>query len=97
MARYIILLNWTDQGIRSIKESPKRLDTARELAKSFGCELRDFYLTIGPYDMVTVLEAPDDETSAKFMLSLAANGNIRSTTLKALPEDVYRKVIGGLK
>ena len=54
MARYIMLLNWTDQGIKSVKESPKRLDAARSLAKKMGCEIRDFYMTTGTYDMVTV-------------------------------------------
>lgn len=97
MARYIVLLNWTDQGIKNVKDSPKRLDAAREVAKNLGGELRDFYMTIGPYDMVTVLEAPDDEAAARFSLSVGAGGNVRTTTLKALPEEAYRRVIGALK
>ena len=96
MAKYITLVNWTDQGIKSIKDSPKRLDAARKLAKKMGCEMGDFFMTIGTYDMVTIVDAPDDETAAKFMLTLASGGNIRTTTLKAIPEADYRKLIGSL-
>jgi uncharacterized protein with GYD domain len=96
MARYIMLLNWTDQGIKSVKESPKRLDAARDLAKKMGCEIRDFYMTTGTYDMVTVAEAPDDDALAKLILTLGMAGNVRTTTLKAFPEDAYRKIIGSL-
>ena len=96
MAKYITLLNWTDQGIKSVKDAPKRVDSARALAKKLGCEMQDFYLTIGAYDMVAVVEAPDDETAAKLMLTIGSGGNVRSTTLKALSEDAFRKIIGSL-
>lgn len=96
MGIYIALSNWTDQGIKTIKDSPRRLDAARELAKKSGCELKDFFMVMGAYDMVWVLEAPDDATAAKFSLAVGSAGNIRTTTLKAFPEDAYRKVVGGL-
>jgi uncharacterized protein with GYD domain len=96
MAKYIALLNWTDQGIKNIKDSPKRLDSVRELAKKSGCELQDVYMTIGAYDMITILEAPDDEAAAKLLLTVGSAGNVRSTTLKAFPEDGYRKIVGSL-
>lgn len=96
MATYIALASWTDQGIKNVKESPKRLDAGRDLAKKLGCELKQFYMTIGPYDMVVIMEAPNDEAAAKFALSLAAAGNVRTTTLKAFPEDAYRKIIAAL-
>lgn len=96
MAKYIVLLNWTEQGIKSVKDSPKRLDAGRDLAKKLGCTVGDFHLTIGPYDMVLNFEAPDDETAAKYMLTLGSGGNVRTTTLKALPEDTYRKILGGM-
>ncbi|MGQ0485990.1 MAG: GYD domain-containing protein [Hyphomicrobiales bacterium] len=96
MARYIQLLNWTDQGVKNVKESPKRLDAARQLAKKMGCEIREFYMTIGSCDMVVIADAPDDDTMAKFSLTLSMAGNVRTTTLKAFPEDAYRKIIGGL-
>lgn len=96
MAKYITLVNWTDQGIKAIKESPKRLDAARALAKKMGCELGDMFMTIGSYDMVVMFDAPDDETMATFALTLASGGNVRTTTLKALPEATYRKVIAAM-
>ncbi len=96
MARYIQLLNWTDQGVKSVRESPKRLDAARDLAKKMGCEIREFYMTIGASDMVVIADAPDDETMAKFTLMLGMGGNVRTTTMKAFSEDAYRKIIGGL-
>ncbi len=96
MPAYIVLLNWTDQGIRNVKEAPQRLDAARELARQFGVELRAFYLTMGAYDMVCVAEAPDDQAAAKFALASAAGGNVRSTTLKAFTEAEYRDIIGAL-
>jgi uncharacterized protein with GYD domain len=96
MAQYIILINWTDQGIRNVKESPKRLDTARAVAKKLDMELKDFYLTMGDYDMVGHLDAPNDESVAKFILGLGTLGNVRTKTLKAFSEDEYRKIIGSL-
>lgn len=96
MAKYIALTNWTDQGIKNIKDSPGRVDAARDLAKTLGCEMQDFYLTIGAYDMVMTIEAPDDEAAAKFSLALARAGNVRTTTLKALSEASYREIIGAL-
>ena len=91
-----MLMNWTDQGVKSVKDSPKRFDAARKLAQKGACELRDFYMTIGKHDMIAVLEAPDDEAAAKFVLSPTRGGNIRTTTLKAFREDAYRRVIGAL-
>jgi len=96
MAKYIILVNWTDQGIRSVKESPKRLDAARALAKKHGAELKDFYMTMGEFDMVSHIDAPNDESVAKFILGLGGSGNVRTKTLKAFSEDEYRKIIGSL-
>lgn len=96
MAIYITLLNWTDQGIKNIKDSPKRLDSVRELAKRNGCEVQGFYMTIGSYDMVVIVEAPDDEAAAKLLLTIGSAGNVRSTTLKAFPEDAYRSIVGAM-
>jgi uncharacterized protein with GYD domain len=96
MTHYILLTNWTDQGIRNVKESPKRLDAARALAKKHGAEMKDLYLTMGDFDLVVHLEAPNDETVAKFVLGLSSAGNVRTKTLKAFPESDYRKIIGSL-
>lgn len=96
MGMYISLVNWTDQGIKNVKESPGRLDAARQLAKKYGCQMTHFFMTIGAYDMVAMLEAPDDESAAKFSLALASGGSVRTTTLKAFSEDAYRKIIAGV-
>ena len=96
MATYIMLLNWTEQGISKIKASPKRLDAGRKAFKSAGCELKDVYLTMGQYDLVCTVEAPDGETAAKAILSLGLAGNVRTLTLPAFTEDEYRKIVGSL-
>lgn len=96
MATYISLVNWTDQGIKNVKESPARLDGAKALAKKYGCELQQFYMTIGTTDMVAIVEAPNDEAMAQYGLALGASGALRTTTLKAFPEDAYRRIIAGL-
>jgi uncharacterized protein with GYD domain len=96
MGTYISLVNWTDQGIRNVKDSPGRLDGARQLAKKYGCEMTHFFMTIGNYDMVAILEAPDDESAARFSLALGSAGSVRTTTLKAFSEDAYRKIISGI-
>jgi uncharacterized protein with GYD domain len=96
MSLYIALTTLTEQGIKNIKESPSRLDAAKALAKKHGCEIKDFYLTLGSVDMVTIIDGPNDEAVAKFALTLGSSGNLRSTTLKAFSEDSYRKIIAGL-
>ena len=96
MATYILLINWTDQGIRSVKDSPKRLDASRAVAKKMGVKFNDFYLTMGDHDMVALIEAPNDDTIAKFVLGLASAGNVRTKTLKAFSEKDYRSIIGSL-
>ena len=80
MATYIALMNWTDQGIRNVRESPKRLDAARKMLEDMGGSFRAFYLTMGEYDMVAVLEAPDDAVAARFSLILNRLGAVRTKT-----------------
>jgi uncharacterized protein with GYD domain len=96
MPTYIMLLNWTEQGMGNIKTSPKRLDAGREAFKKLGCVLKDVYLTMGPYDLVCVLDAPDAGTAARAILSLGAEGNVRTLTLPAFTEDEYRKILDSL-
>ncbi len=93
MSTYIMLMNYTDQGVRNIKSSPKRADAARFLAKSCGAELKDLYLTFGTYDLVAMVEASEDEAVAKFSLALDSIGNVRSFTMKAFSEQDYRNII----
>ena len=96
MAKYIVLANWTDQGIRTVKDSAKRLDAGFALASQQGCVYENFFMTIGSFDMVSVIEANDDETLAKHLLTLGAEGNLRTVTLKAFPEESYRAIIASL-
>ena len=96
MPLYVILANWTDQGARFAKDSPRRLDAAKKALKDMGGEFRTFYLTMGDYDIVAVYEAPDDAVAARFNLQLGMLGNIRTRTLKAFPEAAYREIIASL-
>jgi uncharacterized protein with GYD domain len=95
MAYYILLINWTDQGIKNVKDSPKRAQAARREAERIGGKLT-FYYTFGKYDLVAILEAPNDETALQFELKIATFGNVRTTTLKAFSEEDAAKVIGEL-
>lgn len=96
MPTYIALLKWTQQGISKVSSSAKRLDAGRKAFKKAGCELKDAYLTMGRYDLVCVIEAPDDASYAKAALGLGAQGSVSTETLKAFTEDEYRKIIGSL-
>jgi uncharacterized protein with GYD domain len=96
MATYIMLVNWTEQGIRNVKDSPGRLDAAKQLCKKHGAEFKQFFMTMGTHDMVVVVEAPGDDAIAKIALALGAAGNVRTTTLKAFDEADYRRLIGSL-
>ena len=96
MPTSIILINWTEEGIKNVKDSPKRLDVAKAAFKAAGAELKEFYLVQGRYDMVVIAEGPDDETAAKLSLMLGSAGAIRTETLRAFTEEEYRKIIAEL-
>ncbi len=96
MPTYVLLANWTDQGIRGVKESPRRLDTAKKALKDMGGEFKSVFLTLGDYDLVVIYEAPDDAVAARFNLQLGMQGNIRTRTMKAFPEAAYREIITSL-
>jgi len=96
MGTYLMLVKYTQKGIENIKLSPARLDEAKKASKAIGAHLKEFYLVMGRYDIVIVLEAPDAETVAKMALSLGSKGNVTTETLRAFTEDEYRKIIGAL-
>ena len=96
MPSYIALLKWTSQGIANVKESPDRLDAGRKAFKKLGVKLKDTYLTMGAYDLVCVIEAPDDATYARAVLTLGSQGNVQTETLKAFTEAEYRKITGSI-
>ena len=84
MATYISLIKLTQQGVTSIKDGPARLDAGKETLKSFGSELKAFYLTMGRYDIVVISEAPDDAAAAKVALAVGSAGNVTTETLPRL-------------
>ena len=96
MATYFILINWTDQGIKNVKDSPKRVDAARKTVKEIGGDLKAFYMLQGSYDAVLIMEMPNDEALAKFLLKICSLGNVRTSTMRAYTEAEYRKIIGEL-
>ena len=96
MPAYVMLANWTDQGARQVKESPKRLDAAKKALVEMGGEFRSVYMTMGVYDLVVVYEAPDDAVAARFTLLLGQMGAVRTTTMKAYPEAAYREIVNSL-
>jgi uncharacterized protein with GYD domain len=96
MSTYICLAQWTQKGIENVRESPARLDAAREEWEKDGVTIRDFYMTMGQYDLVFVVDAPDDAALAKVLLAQASKGGLRTTTLCAFSETEYRAVIRSL-
>ena len=96
MPTYVMLANWTDQGARQVKESPKRVDTARRALTEMGGEFKSLYMTMGDYDLVVIYDAPDDAVAARFTLLLGQMGSVRTRTLKAFPEAAYREIIHSL-
>ncbi len=96
MASYVMLASWTDQGMRAIGDSPRRLDAARKALEEMGGRLGTVLMTMGAYDLVMIYEAPDDAVAARFTLMLGRQGNVRTTSLKAFPEEAYRGIVASL-
>ena len=96
MSTYVVLAQFTDQGIRTVKNSAQRAGLAAEMARGFGCEMKQIYWTLGQYDIVTVIEAPDEQSFMAFGLALGSLGNIRTQTLRALNKDEFTAVVGKL-
>jgi uncharacterized protein with GYD domain len=96
MPTYITLLRWTPQGIQHIKDSPARLDQAKEAIRAAGGELKAYYLTMGQYDGIAISEAPSDEAYARTLLGIASAGAVRTETLRAFGEEDYRRIIAAL-
>ena len=86
MPTYVVLINWTDQGIKNVKQTTERTDHGGDIAEKHGLKLEQAYWTVGPYDMVAVFEAPDDEAISAHLLEICSLGNVRTTTLRAYGE-----------
>jgi uncharacterized protein with GYD domain len=93
MPTYVSLLNWTDQGVKKFKETVDRAGKVEEAMGKLGVTFKDIYWTVGQYDIVAVVEAADEETATAALLAVAAEGNIRSTTLRAFNRDEMARVI----
>jgi uncharacterized protein with GYD domain len=94
MATYIVLLNFTDQGVRNVKDTTKRAEAFSEMAKKLGVAVKDVYWTLGQYDAVASLEAPDTATITALSLSLGALGNVRTQTLPAFSAEELGGILG---
>ncbi|MDE5442758.1 GYD domain-containing protein [Bradyrhizobium sp. CSA207] len=94
MVTYVVLGNFTDQGVRNVKDSPKRAEAFKEMAKTFGVTVKEIAWTQGRYDIVTVLEAPDEAAAMSLSLSLSALGNVRTETLRAFSAADMTKIVG---
>ena len=96
MARYVVLFDWTDQGVRNAKESVTRVSQARAAFQQLGVTIETIYWTLGTHDLVAVLTAPDGETLAAALLQVAGQGNVRTTTLRAFDEAEFGTILGHL-
>jgi uncharacterized protein with GYD domain len=96
MPTFVCSLSWTDQGIRSVKDAPKRAEAARELAKKVGIEIKEVYLTSGDDDLLVIVDTPSGDNVAKFALALGAQGNVRTRTVRAWSQSEFHKLISEL-
>jgi len=93
MPRYISLIDWTDQGIASFRDTVDRYEAAAKQFEPLGVNFIDVYWTLGEHDIVSVVEAPDDETATAALLALGSQGNVRSKSMRAFTRDEMRSVI----
>ena len=94
MPTYISLINWTDQGISNVKDTLERSQSVAEDAENkYGASFEQIYWTVGPYDIIAILEAPDEESATALLLGDASEGNIRTTTLRAYDREEMRGII----
>ncbi len=97
MASFVVLGNYTDQGVSSIKELPERLAAVQQAAQDAGGRMIFYYVTMGQYDFVSVVELPDAESAAQLLLQTSLQGNVRTQTMRAFTEEEAASVIGGLQ
>ena len=93
MPTYVVLIDWTQQGVANFKDSVDRYEAAQSQFDAMGVRFKDIYWTLGSHDIVSIVDAPDGETLAAALLMLASQGNVRTTTLRALSADEMRGVI----
>jgi uncharacterized protein with GYD domain len=93
MPTYVSLTNWTEQGIKNYKDTLDRAQTAQDAIAAAGGSLRDIYYTIGPHDIVVIADFPDDESATAFLLKLGAQGNVRTTSMRAFSRDEMGRIL----
>lgn len=96
MPSYVTLFNWTEQGVKTVKQFDQRIADAERAAAQMGAKLKDVYVVMGRYDVIVVWEAPDDETAAKLAMTVAMKGNSRSETLRAFTPQEFGRITSGL-
>src|SRR5262249_6567521 len=96
MPMFMCLLNWTDQGIRSIKDAPKRAKAAQDLAQKVGVENKQVYPASGDRDLLGILDSPNGGNVAKFALALGSHGSVRTRTARIWPQAEFQKLISEL-
>jgi uncharacterized protein with GYD domain len=96
MSTYIVLTSFTDQGIRNVKDTTKRADAVKALAQKFGVTAKEFFWTLGSYDVVAIFEAPDDTSMTALGLAIGAGGNVRTQTLRAFSREEMNGVLAKL-
>lgn len=96
MLTYVILGKYTLQGIRKIKGTTKRADAFRNLAKKMGARVKEIYWTMGQYDVVTIIDAPDDATATRLLLAAGSMGNVQTETLRAYTQNEVARILKGI-
>jgi uncharacterized protein with GYD domain len=96
MPRYVFLVDWTAQGVQAVESTVDRLEQGSELAQSFGCKIEHVWWTQGGHDMVSVVDAPDEQAMVAYTLAVVRLGNFRTTTLRAWSADEMREIVGRL-
>jgi len=93
MSTYVVLMKFTDQGIKAVKESPQRVEAAIKGLEAMGGKLINIYATMGEYDYVAIAEGPSDAVAMTYLLGLGAAGNVRTTTLKAFTMEEFAECV----
>jgi uncharacterized protein with GYD domain len=97
MAYYVLLINWTDQGVRDVKTLAERISSTEQVFQTrHGAKLVQVFMTMGRYDTVSIWEAPNDESMTRAVLALGAQGNVRTETLRAYGRDELSALLADL-
>jgi uncharacterized protein with GYD domain len=96
MSAYIVLVNFTEQGAKNVKGTVQRAKAASQAAQAAGARFIGVWWTLGPYDAVLIVEAPDDETATRLLLATGMQGNTRTLTMRAFSEDEMERILQGL-